>query len=640
MLIDLDTNDLISCSSDPLHLPISHGLKLLSEAELIVGHNVLTFDLPAIRKLYPTFTTNALVRDTLTISRVLWADMAAIDTVNLKKYPAMPGRCMGSHALEAWGFRLNILKDDFGKQTDWKAWSPEMQSYCEQDARITVQLYRVEESRKPDPRCVELEHEFQQIIHEQETFGIRFDEQAAAKLYAELSARREVMLRQMQEVFPPRIEVMKKPAYWYLISDAGTQYGQYPTKGEAVKAAKASQLLLSAEPGPLRTKEHPFNPGSRDEIADRLKEKYGWKPVEFTPSGKAKISDEILELMEYPEAKVLAEYFTVEKRIGAVAEGDKAWLKLSKNGRMHGRVMTNGAVTGRCTHMEPNMSQVPAVTAPYGTQCRSLFGADPGFSQIGADASGLELRGLAHYLANYDGGKYVAVVCEGDVHNANTEALGLEVNKLNRNTIAKTFIYAWLYGAWWHKLGSIGPKLSDDETSRLLDSIDAKERAHIVKMLGKLDLATDDHAVALSVRGRNWSESFLAKTAGLADLVRDVRARAKERGYLVGLDGRQLRVRSQHSALNTLLQSFGALVVKQGTVIFHREAKARGWKHGLDFAQLLHIHDELQLQTRPEIAEEAGKLAVESFAQAGRFFNLNVPITGEYKVGRNWAETH
>jgi DNA polymerase I-like protein with 3'-5' exonuclease and polymerase domains len=651
VLIDLDTGDILSCAHDPLHASIEDGLRVLSQAELIVGHNVLTFDLPAIKKLHPSFTTKATVRDTLTLSRVLWSDMETIDFANLKKYPNMPGRLMGSHALEAWGFRLNILKDDFGKSTDWTLWCPEMQAYCEQDCRITVKLYELEESKKLDPRCVELEHEFQRILFDQEQFGIRFDEEAAAKLYADLAARREVLLKQMQEVFPPRTEEMKKPGYYSFFRPDHIE-AKFPTKGEAVKEAKKWGLKAGdVWPGPVRTKLHPFNPGSRDEIAERLQEKYGWKPVEFTPSGKAQISDEILERMEYPEAKVLSEYFVVDKRIGAIAEGNKAWLKLSRNGRMHGGVKTNGAVTGRCTHVNPNMSQVPAVTAPYGKECRSLFCADPGFVQIGADASGLELRGLAHFMAPYDGRAYVGVVCDGDVHSVNCAALGLEVNKTNRNTIAKTFIYAWLYGAWWHKLGSIGPQLDPGLVASLNDFAKREKYTdnrgrkvwlseYIRETLGRLDLAMDDYAVAVSVQGKQWSDSFLERTPGLATLIGAVKAAAKSRGFLYGLDGRMLRVRSQHSALNTLLQSFGALVVKQGTVLFHRNAERRGWKYGTDFAQLLHVHDEIQLQARPEIAEEVGKLAVASFAEAGQYFNLNVPITGEYKIGRNWAETH
>lgn len=158
----------------------------------------------------------------------------------------------------------------------------------------------------------------------------------------------------------------------------------------------------------------------------------------------------MLASLPFPECKPLVDYLELLKIIGMLAEGKNGWLKLvGPDGRIHGRVITNGAVTGRCTHNSPNLAQIPA-RGQYGKHCRALFAAPPGQVMVGADASGLELRMLAHYLAAYDGGAYAKVLLEGDIHTANQHAAGLETRDN-----AKTFIYAFLYGAGDEKLGSI-----------------------------------------------------------------------------------------------------------------------------------------------------------------------------------------
>jgi DNA polymerase I-like protein with 3'-5' exonuclease and polymerase domains len=201
-----------------------------------------------------------------------------------------------------------------------------------------------------------------------------------------------------------------------------------------------------------------FNPGSRNHIAYWLKRKYNWEPLVYTDSGEPQLDEDVLKSLPYPEASFLLEYFLVDKRLGQIAEGEQAWLKcVDADGRIHGYINGNGAVTSRMSHSKPNLAQVPRVGSPYGQECRSLFTAQFGWNLVGIDASGLELRMLAHYLARYDGGEYVKAILEGDIHSFNMNALGLT----DRNK-SKTFIYAWLYGAGDEKLGLItdtGPKV-------------------------------------------------------------------------------------------------------------------------------------------------------------------------------------
>ena len=340
-----------------------------------------------------------------------------------------------------------------------------------------------------------------------------------------------------------------------------------------------------------------FNPGSRQQIASRLIKEYGWQPKAVTEGGQPQIDEAVLSRLPYPPCKLLAERFLIEKRIGMLAEGRNSWLKLEKNGRIHGRINTIGAVTGRCTHSQPNVAQVPSLKAKYGKDCRELFHVPDGFIQVGADASGLELRCLAHYMAKYDDGAYIKVLLEGDIHTVNQEAAGLPTRDA-----AKTFIYAFLYGAGDEKIGSI---------------------------IGKGAKA-----------GKKLKESFLNRTPALKRLREDVLAKVKQTKTLRGIDGRTLHVRSAHSALNTLLQSAGALLVKQATINLYQELTRRGFQWGTDWAMVAHVHDEFQLQVRKGIEQEVSEVAVWSFQKAGEQFNWRCPLDGEAKVGRDWSECH
>lgn len=603
VLYDLDTRDLFSFTPDGSpysgRTGIEEGIELLMDADLLVGHNILKFDLPAIEKVTGRRYTGERF-DTLTVSRLIWTNLADQDfnLAKRKKLSHFPADMVGKHSLKAWGFRLGILKGNFGELTDWKDWSPEMQSYCEQDVRVSVALYERIQKENYSPRAIKLEHDFQDVIFKQERFGFGFDVQAAQALSDVLTSKRDALAAKLREVFPDTVEETKTPAYWTGVLNDVRVTGA--TKGEVQSQIKSTYgkigNLWVYERGPNIVKRIPFNPGSRLQVAERLMAR-GWKPTSFTDTGQPQVDDDILEASDIPEAEVMAEFFMLEKRIGQLAEGKKAWLKLVNNGRIHGELITNGAVTGRCTHQRPNVSQVPAVKVPYGRECRSLFTADSGFMLVGADASGLELRCLGHYLAAWDDGDYGREVVSGDIHTRNQQLAGLPTRDN-----AKTFIYGLLYGAGDAKIGSIISGGADD--------------------------------------GARLRAKFMAGLPAYAKLVSAIKARAKERGYLLGLDGRRLHVRSPHAALNTLLQSAGALIVKLGTVLLYEACIARGWKWGEDFANVAHIHDEVQIQARPEIAEELGKLAVASFTEAGKQFGFRVPIDGTYSVGPNWAATH
>ena len=591
---DLDTNKVTTYHGDR----IVEGVWALTAATQLVGQNVLSFDIPAIRKIYPTFYPKAQVRDTLIMSRLIWSDLKEKDFEYVKTAPEFPKNLIGSHSLKAWGYRLGELKGTFGEQKDWSTFTPEMLAYCIQDVEVTHKLLQLIESKNYSQQAIELEHQFAAVIRLQEARGFCFDKAKAVDLYAKLSHRRAEIETELKVMCPGWYVEMKTPDYWEPGCSIDTAHDRFETKGECVAWCKANKVPSKfVRPGPLKRKHIAFNADSRDHIARLLVEKYSWKPKAFTPTGKPEIDETVLGELVYPEAKLLAENFLISKRVGQLAEGQNSWLKLERNGRIHGSVNTNGAVTGRCTHQSPNLAQVPGCGAPFGKECRSLFHAPKGYRIVGADASGLELRCLAHYMSAWDGGAYTRELLTGDVHTANQKAAGLP-----DRAASKRFIYAYLYGAGDAKIGEIiggGTK-----------------------------------------EGKAIKAQFLAKTPALARLKSAVADKVKTRGYLIGLDGRNLPVRSEHSALNTLLQSAGALIVKQATVFLHHDLLSIGWVFGKEWAQVAHIHDEIQAEVLEGLTDDYGKRAVAAMRRAGEHFGFACPIDGEYKAGDTWAGTH
>jgi len=559
VLKDIDTGEIISYTDN-----WRDGVKRLEEADMIVGHNIIKYDIPALQKL-TKFEPKGLIRDTLVCTRLIWADIKQGDFTRTD----FPRKLIGSHSLRAWGHRIGNYKDDY--DGGWESFSQEMWEYCIQDVEVTNTLWERIVAKDYSEQAMELEHEIAQIIFRQETCGFAFDKEAAGRLYSELASKKHDLEVELKSAFP-----------------------DWEVKTPFVPKVNNKKLGYEKGVPTFKVKTVEFNPGSRDHVSNRLKAIHGWEPQVFTNDGKPKVDEDILSHLPYPEAKLLVEYYTLIKRLGQLAEGNQAWIKVEKDGRIHGSVNTNGAVTGRATHAFPNVAQVPSVGAPYGEECRSLFTVSPGNKLVGIDVSGLELRCLAHYMAKYDGGEYAETVVNGDVHTANQKAAGLPT----RNN-AKTFIYGFLYGAGAAKIGSIvgkGPK-----------------------------------------EGAALKSRFLKQLPALNTLISKVQ-KAAGKGYLVGLDGRHLKIRSSHAALNTLLQSAGALICKQWIVELDHALRASGLIH--QCKQVAWVHDEVQLEVSEGVADEVGKLAVESIIRAGNSFGIRCQLDGEYKVGNNWAETH
>jgi DNA polymerase-1 len=499
----------------------------------VVGHNLIGYDLPVLERLWGLSVAPERVIDTLVLSRLFDPSKS------------------GGHSLRNWGEELGFPKGD---HDDWTCLSPEMIDYCMRDVEVTEAVHKklVTDMSEFSQQSVELEHKVQYVVQQQERNGWVLDQELARELCATFKERMNEIEADLQAIFPPIIE---------------QRYSE--------KTGKR-----------LKDKVTVFNVGSRQQVADRLTSK-GAVWSELTPTGKPMVDEKTLkENSHVPEAEQVLEYLLLQKRYAQV----NSWLEhVEDDGRVHGRVISNGAVTGRMTHQSPNMAQVPAGHSLFGHECRSCWTVPQDSKLVGFDASGLELRMLAHYMNDEE---FTNVLLREDIHTRNQQAAGLETRPQ-----AKTFIYAFLYGAGDAKIGTIVGGTARD--------------------------------------GRTLKQRFLRNTPALESL-RTRTARAAGRGYLTGLDGRRLRVRSEHSALNTLLQAAGAIVMKQALVTLDDYAKL--WKINYKFVG--NIHDEVQSEVVAKQAEKFGWLAVECLKAAGISFELRCPLDGEYKVGSTWAETH
>tara|TARA_R110000824_G_scaffold279037_1_gene467244 strand:+ start:346 stop:1989 length:1644 start_codon:yes stop_codon:yes gene_type:complete len=523
---DIDTNEVNVWKE-------ATGLRqYINEQDLLIGHNIIGFDLPVLSRLWNLNTASNPLRDTLIMSRLL--------NPVLEK----------GHSLDSWGVRLGLKKGDF---SDFGGGlSEDMVAYCIQDVEISHSLFtHLDASLLDWGKSVDLEHQVAIVVKKQEQNGFKLDVPKCMVMLADWQQSLMDIEEELQQVFQP-----------------------ITTQRFSDKTGKQ-----------LKDKVEVFNPGSRKQIAERLMS-LGWKPRKHTEKGSVIVDEKVLQTVRIPQAKPILRYLLLQKRVAQV----KSWVEnVSERGRVHCQVRTNGAITGRMTHSKPNLAQVPRVGSEYGEECRSVWIVDEGNVLLGADASGLELRMLASYM---DDPSYTREILEGDIHTANMKAAGLT----DRDQ-AKTFIYAFLYGAGPAKIGAI---------------VGGRER-----------------------EGRRLIDSFLKNTPALQKL-RDKVSRLAEKGWLPGLDGRRLIVRSQHAALNTLLQGAGAIIMKQALIILNRKLIHAN----MDARFVANVHDEWQIETTEQDAETVGHFAVQSIRQAGIRLKLRCPLDGEFKVGLNWAATH
>jgi len=493
-----------------------------------IMHNGISFDAPVLNRLLGTNIKPHQIVDTLILSQLL-----------------NPMRDNG-HSLEAWGNRLAMPKGDVDT---FEVYTPDMLEYCKQDVNITHKLFEVlqKEGRGFSKSSVYLEHQVRLIIDQQEKNGFYLDMQKAMSLYNKLRDEANELEKWAVTNFDPTVVELK-----------------------------------------TKTKYIPFNIGSRQQIAERLME-LGWKPKQHTDKGNIIINEAVLDTIELPEAKKFSRFFLLQKRIAQI----KSWIEAcdDTDGRVHGRVMTLKTITGRMSHHSPNMAQIPAVRSPYGKECRDCWTVDNPYTHsiVGTDASGLELRCLAHLMND---ATFTDILLTGDIHTHNMQMAGLT----NRDQ-AKTFIYAFMYGAGASKIGQIvgaGAKEGQQLINKFLSSMPALKR------------------------------------------VRDSVTKAASKGMIKGIDGRLLHIRSPHSALNTLIQGAGAVVCKVWLINMIKRIR----RIGVDAKLVASIHDEYQFEVLNKDVKRFGQLTKDAMKDTEKQLHMKCPLDNEWKVGRTWAQTH
>ena len=540
---------------------IEEGIAFLNEADTLIGHNILSYDIPVIQKLYGVDLSDKDIEDTLVMSRLF-----------------NPIRENG-HSLKTWGYRVNFFKQE--QPEDFEVFTPEMLEYCCHDVRLNELVYHalLKEQQGFSEESVALEHKVARVMIDQENNGFKFDEKQATLLLAELKTRMNEVTDEVQKTFKPRMVDIKR------VIPKLKKDGELSKSG--LRADEYERCISTGNYEPFMRQElQEFNLGSRKQIGEYLID-FGWKPERFTPTGQPIVDEGTLKKIEHiREAKLIADFLLYQKRIAQV----QSWLDaIEEDGRVHGSVIPNGTITGRMSHNHPNVAQVPSISSPYGQECRACWTVDEGNVLLGVDASGLELRMLAHYMNDEE---YVNEVVNGDIHTTNQKLAGLK----SRDQ-AKTFIYALMYGAGDEKIG-------------------------------KISGGTRKHGSQLRKR-------FLDNLPALKKL-KDRVQQASRRGYLKGLDGRKIYVRSEHAALNTLLQGGGAIVMKKGLVLLEDLLKL----NAISYKFVANIHDEWQIEVPEDVADFVGERAVDSLIKAGQHFKMRCPLDGEYKIGGNWSETH
>lgn len=653
---------------------IEEGLKILEEVDYLIFHNGLAFDLPAIQKIYPNFNPKGKIRDTLILSRVVFSDQKDRD-FRLYEQGIISGADIGSNRLESWGFRLGVLKTEYSKirkekakelglKTEeeifdfvWGKWNEDMDDYCVDDCTVTAALWQHIIDRGISETALVLEHQIADIMAEQERNGWPFNVEEAIKLATSLEQDEESLIKAATEHFGywwAPVRKMQTMPLWDVKEGRKRRkkktpgkkttrikefYEPRPELGETdpdravwadivipkktinYKDKPMQNKIAGAAYCPIKKVE--FNPGSRNHIIDRFTTVYNWEPKDFTDKGNPIVDDTVLRKLEgkVPMARELAEIFYTKKRLGQIKTGDNAWLKVvGDDGRIHHTCVVGGAVTGRATHMGPNLAQVPKVVIKridnknviltgreglHGWDCRRLFTVPQDTHiQVGCDLEGIELRCFGELLSPFDGGKYSDVLLNGDIHTFNQINCGLD----SRDTM-KTLGYAFLYGAGDEKMGSIINPLADEDTMIRLGA----EARH--KLLNGIE--------------------------GLKELMKLVKSWARK-GFVPGLDGRFIPVRSEHAALNSKLQSDAALIAKKWIIEYYYSLMDQGLECGWDrdFVFLGWIHDENQSACLKGLENILVETSERTAAEAGKFFGYKIPIAAKAKVGTNWAETH
>ncbi len=602
---DVDTGEKWEYGGDGFSL---HSLPLLSKATELIGHNIINYDLPLLKKILgwaPNETTK--ITDTLVMSRLANPDRP--------KPPGYTGKG-GPHSLEAWGYRVGKGKPE---HDEWNVFSPAMLRRCREDVGINVLAYHTISSGELNEFsevCIDLEHSVAACITRQEHYGIRFDKERAEEYVSDLTGRIDQIDRDIVPKLPKSLEVLGTTVTNPFLKTGGYRKQTKDYLEQAYNKCPHEFRLSNLDTligGPYtRIKFNTFDLGSTQKVKEFLLSS-GWLPENWNYSKTTgeRTSPKLegdFHGVDGEIPKAVKERITWRHRRSQI----EGWISnVRSDNTLPAGANPCGTNTGRMRHRivvnipKANTDKEGALIwdteqqkDTYGTQMRSLFIPREGYVLVGHDASGLELRMLAHYMNDPE---FTKEILDGDIHTFNQLRAGLPTRDS-----AKTFIYALIYGAGDAKIGSVvGGDASD---------------------------------------GKQLKSEYFGALPRLAKFIDSVK-RASGKGWLKGLDGRRVYMRRDASgriarskAPNTLLQNAGAVVMKKSCVILWDEVN----RAQIKAQKVLDMHDEGQSEVWNDSKhiEPYCEIAVNSITQAGEYFNMNIPLAAECKIGMNLAETH
>jgi DNA polymerase-1 len=577
---------------------------LLGSADVVIGHNWLGFDGPVVERLGNIRDLRVL--DTLVVSRLLNYEIE------------------GGHSLEAWGERLRFPKKPFKKFSEW---SEEMEDYCVNDVELTFRVYQEMLPYLEDDQwqaSLNLEHRITILCNTLGTNGFFFDIAKAKATLDDYQYLLSILDDNLQKEFLPKPKLIRE------VIPKVTKHGTLSrTDFRWVEDGDLSDFSPGA--GFSRFEWVPFSASSPKQIVERLNEA-GWKPTDKTKGHlealKVKnhpkldyynqygwrVSEENLATL--PEdaprsAQSLVQRLTLASRISDLEE----WIGCYEpsTGRIHGNFNGIGSWTHRMSHNHPNMANIPSkielhegsspldrYKAPMNELLRSLWCVPEESFLVGCDADSIQLRVLAHFINDEE---LTYALTQGrkedktDPHSVNQRALG---SICRTRTDAKTFLYAFLMGAGVPRIAQVlGCSRRESEEAK---------------------------------------ENFLKRYPGYAHLRNVQTPLDADRGYFVGVDGRKVNVRDKHRVIAGYLQNTEVVVMKTANLIWQDQLIAEG----IPFKQVDFVHDEWQTECPRDraLANYIGEVQANAIKAAGERLKLNCPMAGNFRVGRNWYQTH